>query len=77
MKSWLQKIAIEVCSIHSEGKSVVAKRFIETLKKQNFKIHDFHFKNVYIDQLDNIANKYKRTYHNTNKMKPADVKVNK
>ena len=31
---------------------------------------------MYIDQLDNIANKYKRTYHNTNKMKPADVKVN-
>ena len=31
-------------------------------------------KNVYIDKLDNIVNKYNNTYHNTIKMKPVDVK---
>ena len=31
-------------------------------------------KNVYIDKLDDIANKYKNTYQRTTKMKPADVK---
>ena len=31
-------------------------------------------KNVYIDKLDDIVNEYNNTYHNTNKMKLADVK---
>ena len=31
-------------------------------------------KNVYIDKLNNLVNKYKYTYHKTIKMKPADVK---
>ena len=33
-------------------------------------------KNVYIDTLDDIVNKYNNTYHRTTKMKPADVKDN-
>ena len=31
-------------------------------------------KNVYIDKLDDIINKYNRRYHNAIKMKPVDVK---
>ena len=31
-------------------------------------------KNVYIDILDNIVDKYNNTYHSTIKIKPADVK---
>ena len=31
-------------------------------------------KNLYIDKLDNMANKYNNTYHSTSKMKPVDVK---
>ena len=30
--------------------------------------------NVYIDILDEIANKYNNTYHSTIKVKPVDVK---
>ena len=30
-------------------------------------------RNVYIDKLDEIANKYSNTYHTTIKMKPVDV----
>ena len=33
-------------------------------------------KNVYIDKLYDIVNKYNNTYHSTIKMKPADVKSN-
>ena len=33
-------------------------------------------KNVYIDKLDDIVNKYINTYHRTIKMKPIDVKDN-
>ena len=34
MKSWLDKSNIEMYSINNEGKSVVAERFIGTLKKK-------------------------------------------
>ena len=33
-------------------------------------------KNVYIDKLDDIVNKYNNTYHSTIKFKPVDVKSN-
>ena len=33
-------------------------------------------KNVYFDELNNVVDKYKNTYHNTIKMKPIDVKSN-
>ena len=31
-------------------------------------------KNVYIDKLDDIVNKYNNTYHSTIKMKPFDIR---
>ena len=34
-------------------------------------------KNVYIDRLDDTINKYRKTYHSTIKMKPADIKSKK
>ena len=33
-------------------------------------------KNVYIDKLDDIVNKYNNTYHRTINIKPVDVKDN-
>ena len=33
-------------------------------------------KNIYIDKLDDIVNKYNNTYHSTIKMKPVHVKPN-
>ena len=33
-------------------------------------------KNVYIDKLDGIVNKYSKTYHRTIKMNPVSVKNN-
>ena len=37
MKSWLEKNAIEMYSSHNERKSVVAERFIKTLKSKLYK----------------------------------------
>ena len=67
--------AIELCSAHNEGKSVIAKRFIRTLKNQIYKYMTSISKNVYIDKLDDIVNKCNNTYHSTIKMKPVDVKL--
>ena len=63
-------------SIHKEGKSVVAERFIRTLKTKIYKYMTSISKNVYIDKLDDIVNEYNNTYHRTIKMKPVDVKDN-
>ena len=56
MKSWLEKNAIEMCSTHNEGKSVVAERFIRILKKKHTHITSVS-QNVYVDKLDDIVNK--------------------
>ena len=63
-------------STHNEGKSVVAERFIRTLKNEIYKYMASISKNVYIDKLNNIVNEYDNTYHRTIKMKPIDVKNN-
>ena len=57
-------------SKHNEGKSVVAKGFIRTLKNKISKYMTSVLKNVYIGKLDDIVNKYNNTYRNTIKMKP-------
>ena len=75
-KKWLKDNDIEMYSIHNEGKSVVAERFIRTLKTKIYKYMTSVSKNVYIDKLDDIAGEYNNTYHRTIKMKPVDVKDN-
>ena len=63
-------------SIHNEGKSVAAERFIRTLKTKIYKYITSVSKNVYIDKLDDIVDEHNNTSHRTIKMKPADVKNN-
>ena len=63
-------------SKNNEGKSVVAERFIRTLKSKIYKYMTSISKNVYIYKLNAIVNKYNNTYHTTIKMKPIDVKYN-
>ena len=60
-------------STYNEGKSVVAERFIRTLKNKTFKHMTAVSKNVYFDVLDDIVNKYNNTVHRSIKMKPIDV----
>ena len=75
-KKWLKDNDIDMYSIHNEGKSVVAERFIRTLKSKIYKYVTSISKNVYIDKLDDIVDEYNNTYHRTIKMKPIDVKDN-
>ena len=63
-------------SIHKEGKSVLAERFIRTLKTRICKYMTSISKNVYIEKLDDIVNEYNNTHHRAIKMKPVDVKNN-
>ena len=59
---------------HNEGKSVIAGRFIRTLKNKIYKYMTSISKSEYIDKLDDIVNKYNNRYHRTIKMKPVGVK---
>ena len=61
-------------STYNEGKSVVAERFMRTLKNKLYKHMTATGKNVYYDVLDDVVSKYNNTEHSTIKMKPKDVK---
>ena len=73
---------IDIYSTHNDGKSVVAERFIRILKNKTHKYLTLVSKNVYIDKLDDIVNKYNNTYQRSIKVKPIgaciyfDVKDN-
>ena len=73
-KKWLSDNDIIMYSTFNEGKSVVAERFIRTLKNKLYKHMTDINKNVYYDVLDDVVNEYNNTKHNTIKMKPKDVK---
>ena len=61
-------------STHNEEKSVDTERFIRTLKNKIYKYMTSILKNVCIDKLDDIFNKYNNTYHRTIKLKLVAVK---
>ena len=73
-KKWLSDNDIIMYSTFNEGKSVVAKRFIRTLKNKLYKHMTATGKNVYYDVLDDIVNEDNNTKRKTIKMKQKDVK---
>ena len=75
-EKWLSDNNIIMYPTYNEGKSVVAERFIRTLKNKLYKHMTATGKKVYYDVLDDVVNKYNNTNHSTIKMKPIDVKDN-
>ena len=59
-------------STHSEGKSFVAERFIRTLKGKMYTHMAVVSKHVYIERLDDIVDKYNKTYR-TIKKQPVNI----
>ena len=74
-EKWLSDHDIIMYSTYNEGKSVVAERFIRTLKNKLHKHMKATGKNVYFDVLDDVINKYNNTKHNAIKMKPIDINI--
>ena len=60
-------------STFNEGKSVIAERFIKTLKNKIYKHMTSVGKNVYFNVLGDIVKEYNGSYHSLIKMKPKDV----
>ena len=72
-EKWLSDNDIIMYSTYNEGKSVVAERFIRTLKNKLYIHMTATGKKVYYDVLDDVINKYNNTKHSIIKMKPIDV----
>ena len=77
LKSRLHENGIEIYSTHNEEISVVAERFIRTLKNKIYMHMTAASKNAYIDKLDEKVEKYSNTYHRTIRNNPVDVKSDK
>ena len=75
-KKCLKDNDIVMYSANNEGKSVIAERFLRTLKNKIYEYMTSLSKNVYIDRLDDIVKEYNNTYHKSIKMKPVNVKDN-
>ena len=75
MKLLLEKNDMETYSTHNEGKSIIAERFIRTVKNKIYQYMTSVSKDFYIDKLDDIVNKCNNTYQNRIKMKPGDLKL--
>ena len=73
-EKWLKDNNIEMYSTPNKGNSIVAERFIRTLKNKIDKHMTAVSKNVYFDVLDDIVDKCNSTLNKTIKMNPADVK---
>ena len=64
--------SIQIYSTYNEGKSVVAERFIRTLKNNVFNHMTAVLNNFHFDVLDDIVNKHNNTVQRTIKMEPID-----
>ena len=60
-KKWLKDNDISMYSTHNEGKSVVAERFVRTIKNKIYKHMTVISKNVYFDVLNDIVDEYNNT----------------
>ena len=72
-EKFLKTNGIEMFSTYNEGKSVVAERFIRSLKNKIFKDTAAISKNIYFDVLDDIVYMYNNTVLRTIKMKRIDI----
>ena len=72
-KDFLKINNIKMYSTYNDVKSVVAERFIRTLKNKIFKHMTGILKNVYFDVLNDIFDKCNNFFHRTIKIKPIEV----
>ena len=73
MQRWLDNNDILLYSTHKEGKSIVAEKFIKTLKAKIYKKMTVNDSKSYLDYLNKSADEYNNTYHNSVDRTPIDA----
>ena len=74
-KKWSKDNDIDMYSIHDEGKSVIAGRFIRTLKNKIYKYMTSISNYLYINKLDDIVDEHNNTYHRTIRLSLLMLKI--
>ena len=65
MQEWLENNDILIFYIHDEGKSVIAERFIKTLKTKIYKKVTANENKYYLPYLIKLVDQYNNTYHHS------------
>ena len=65
MQEWLENNDILIFYIHNEGKSVIAERFIKTLKTKIYKKVTANENKYYLPYLNKLVDQYNNTYHHS------------
>ena len=74
-KNWSKDNDIDMYSIDDEGKSVIAGRFIRTLKNKIYKYMTSISNYLYINKLDDIVDEHNNTYHRTIRLSLLMLKI--
>ena len=72
MQEWLNNNDILMYSTHNEGKSVIAERFIKTLKSTIYKKRTANDNKSHLPYLNKLADQYYSTYHHSINKKPIN-----
>ena len=70
---WLQDNSIEIYATHDEAKSIAAEERLETLKNKTYNYVTGVSKNVSINKLYEIVDKFYNKYHRTIKMRHVHI----
>ena len=70
MQEWLKNNDILMYSAHNESKSIIAERFIKTLKAKIYKTADNS--KSYLSYLNKLLDQYNNTYHHFINKKPIN-----
>ena len=73
MNQWLDNNDFLMYSTYNEGKSVVAKRFIKTLKAKLYTKTTASDSKSYLSYLNKLVDQYNNTYHQSICKIPVDV----
>ena len=63
MQEWLENNNVLMYYTHNEGKSVIAERFIKTLKSKIYKKMTANDSKSYLSYLNKLADQYNNTYY--------------
>ena len=65
MQEWLDNNDILIYSTHNEGKSLIAERFIKTLKTKSITKMAAKERESYLTYLNKLVDQYNNTYHHS------------
>ena len=73
MEEWLDNNDILMYSTYNEDKSVIAERFIKTLKSKIYKKMEANDSKSYLPYLNKLVDQYNNTYHHSINKKPINA----